>query len=582
MDKRLLLVLLLGFIVIVSSSISSSQVILNEEDVIDLRNPFVINVNTGGTGGADGNASSICSGDEVLLGNGTCLSSATLAANGSGDITAVNTDGPYLSGGATSGAVSLLLNETFLNTTIDARASAAINIFDQELNQSQNVTFAILNLTEGVGTDLTPIADSTWSLGTIALKWLNGFFDGLFVDNLNATNINATVIRIAGTDVVAGPHTASTNIFDQDLNTTNNVTFSGINITNSTGALSLFIGANGLIGIRTANPTAILHITPTPINGTQHAIEVTPTDALVTDAEWHGIHIETPLLDPTGTGTEIVGIEIDLSGVNVTNDPVMHGIEINVPVRKDAMHIDEGQLVINNLPDNISTTEFHALDVRVNLLNLSNTSAWAAMSITAVGDTDGEVDGILVRNLVGAIRQEVGDFTTPSQTEFAGRKTGGGSTWVDGLDTENIFVVNNDEIYIGAAAQFSQIEVIMGAIATKDVLPTFHYSIGADTWTEFFPDDETNGFQGSSLISWVPDSISDLWTGDGDPGAGDTTAGFWIKIIRERQGNIGSPSITTMKTGTVTTFTWDKSGDLLINNLNATGNITALFYRGGW
>ncbi len=148
--------------------------------------------------------------------------------------------------------------------------SGTSNIFDQELNQSQNVTFAILNLTEGVGTDLTPIADSTWSLGTAALSWLNGFFDGIFVDNLNATNINATVIRIAGTDVVAGPHTTDTNetvrfndlvtgdcaagllvigiqnngtvlcatdadsgtsnIFDQDLNTTSNVSFKSVNI----------------------------------------------------------------------------------------------------------------------------------------------------------------------------------------------------------------------------------------------------------------------------------------------------------------------------------------------------------------
>jgi len=40
---------------------------------------------------------------------------------GAGDILAVNTNGPYLSGGATSGAVNLLLNEAYLNQTIDSR-----------------------------------------------------------------------------------------------------------------------------------------------------------------------------------------------------------------------------------------------------------------------------------------------------------------------------------------------------------------------------------------------------------------------------------------------------------------------------
>ena len=45
-------------------------------------------------------------------------------ASGSGDITAVLTPGGYLSGGQTSGSVSLLFNETLLNQTIDSRSSS--------------------------------------------------------------------------------------------------------------------------------------------------------------------------------------------------------------------------------------------------------------------------------------------------------------------------------------------------------------------------------------------------------------------------------------------------------------------------
>lgn len=316
----------------------------------------------------------------------------------------------------------------------------------------------------------------------------------------------------------------------------------------------------------------------TNTSGTTHSISLIPTGILAVSAIWHGLHIDGVNLDPSGTGAEISGIEIDLSGVDVTNNPVMHGIEIAMPIRKDAIHIHEGQVVMNNAPDNTIADEFHAMDIRVDLTNLASTSAWSGMALTAVGSTTGNVDALLVRNLIGVVRQEVGTFVTPSQTEFAGRKTGGGSTWVDGIDGIEIFIVDNDEIYVGATAQFSQIEVIMGTPATKDCIPTFWYNTAADTWTQFFPDDETSGFQTSSLISWVPSSISALWTNDGDPGGGDSSAGYWIKIIRTRNGDPGSPTPTTMKTGTVVTYTWNKSGDILV----ATVSVDDEVYGAGW
>jgi len=59
-------------------------------------------------------------GTDVCVSTGQCLSDA---ANASGDITAVNTNGNYLYGGSTTGAVSLLLNETYLNATISSLAT---------------------------------------------------------------------------------------------------------------------------------------------------------------------------------------------------------------------------------------------------------------------------------------------------------------------------------------------------------------------------------------------------------------------------------------------------------------------------
>lgn len=331
---------------------------------------------------------------------------------------------------------------------------------------------------------------------------------------------------------------------------------------------SLFTWNSTTLAINTAVTTGITH-----------NISLIPSAALGLSAVWHGLHIDGSSLTPASTGAEITGIEIDFSGVTLTNDPVMHGIEIAMPVRKDAIHIHEGQIVSNNTPDATATSEFHALDIRVDTTLLATTSAWSAMAITAVGSSSGEVDAILVRNQVGPIRQEVGSFVTPSQTEYAGRKTGGGSSWVDGIDGNEIFIVDNDEIYIGAVAQFSQIEVIMTTGATKDCVPTFWYNTAADTWTQFFPDDETSGFQTSSLISWVPDSISALWTNDGDPGVGDSSTGYWIKIIRTRNADPGSPTPATMKTGTVVTYSWDKAGDLVVKSV--VGNKSATETQGG-
>jgi len=310
--------------------------------------------------------------------------------------------------------------------------------------------------------------------------------------------------------------------------------------------------------------------------GTLHNFSMIPTGVLIEEAVWHGLHIDGAALDPSGTGAEISGIEVDLSGVSQTNDPVMHGIEINMPIGKDAIHVHEGQSVFNNTPTSTATSEFTALDVRVDTINLAATSAWAALSVTAVGASSGSVDAVIVKNEAGAIRQEVAGFAIPSQTEFAGRKITGGTVWADGVDGVEIFVVDDDEVYIGAAAQFSQIEVIMGTPATKDVVPTFWYNTAADTWTQFFPVDSTSGFQTSSLITWVPSSISGLWTNNGDPGGADTTAGYWIKIIRTRNADPGTPTPTTMKYSGVITHSWNSDGDIAVRSLSTVDSASTL------
>jgi hypothetical protein len=64
-----------------------------------------------------------CTGNDKLTYDGSSFSCATDQTGAGGDITSVNTNGAYLYGGATSNDVNLLLNESKLNSTIDARVT---------------------------------------------------------------------------------------------------------------------------------------------------------------------------------------------------------------------------------------------------------------------------------------------------------------------------------------------------------------------------------------------------------------------------------------------------------------------------
>lgn len=92
--------------------------------------------------GSGGDCVIVNSGEtELIFGN---CSNAT--GSGTGDITAVNTDGLYLTGGSVTGAVDLLLDEAFLNGTIDGRiflnpqAFAEYQFTNNNFNGSGNFT----------------------------------------------------------------------------------------------------------------------------------------------------------------------------------------------------------------------------------------------------------------------------------------------------------------------------------------------------------------------------------------------------------------------------------------------------------
>jgi len=141
MNKKLILIKCFMIMGILSIGLVQADVILNEEEVIDLRTPFVINVNTVATG-FDGNATSICSGSQVLLGNGTCTTVSSLA----GDTNETSRFAALTDSDCPSGqlVIGVQVNGTVLCATDDT--GGATNIFDQSLNQTSNVTFNNITL----------------------------------------------------------------------------------------------------------------------------------------------------------------------------------------------------------------------------------------------------------------------------------------------------------------------------------------------------------------------------------------------------------------------------------------------------
>lgn len=301
----------------------------------------------------------------------------------------------------------------------------------------------------------------------------------------------------------------------------------------------------------------------------QNIVDITPTATLNATQIWCGYNINGALLDPNGVDTEIIGYNLDFSGVSETNFPIIHGYRSKVPFGQDAFHIREGQLHIDTVLPSTVASEFTTIDIVIDSSALASTSEYHAIDVATTGTPSGETVALGTHTGIEVVHQHIATFDTPSQTEFAGIKHTNGTVWVDGIDAYGvIFAAVTDAIYVGSLTQFDEIEVIMTTGGTKSTKPTFWYNTAADAWTQFFPADDTDGFQQSGEVRWEVAAITATWTNNGDPGGADTTAGYWIKIVRTRAGTVGSPDPATVKIGLVTEYKWDKAGNVVIKSLD--------------
>ena len=137
---------------------------------------------------------------DICVEDGTCLTDSAV-----GDITAINTDGPYLFGGANSGAVSLLFNSSALNLTIDALATG---------NASFNETYTnTLYATLGAGNASWNETYSDSLYADISVVTDNSSFNQILTDTMYA-NVNVT------SDNSSWSENYAKTIFNQSFNQT--------------------------------------------------------------------------------------------------------------------------------------------------------------------------------------------------------------------------------------------------------------------------------------------------------------------------------------------------------------------------
>jgi len=350
-----------------------------------------------------------------------------------------------------------------------------------------------------------------------------------------------------------------------------------------------------------AGPTfANLVLTPAVATALD-VVQITPS-AAIGAVTWKGVDIDGSALDPSATGASVYGFYVDFNTVDLTNDPKLEGIRVKMPDSytgeedhcaadftgndgdsgrrielisnyNDAIHI-WGEAHIDFTTGTGVAAEYTAIDIVVDASSQNAASETHALDVAISGELVGDVVAVGTHTDVDVIHQHVGAFASHG-ANYAGRWTGGTystGSYTDNIDSQTLFVANNDGILIGSASKFDEIQIIMGTAATKTVSPEFYYLITGSGKTQFYPADDTEGFTQNGTIRFNSDNFTS-WSSAEDPGAADSDTGYWIYIKRTRVRSPGTVALTTAKILAATEYTWDKTGAVNVLSLTTATSV---------
>ena len=291
--------------------------------------------------------------------------------------------------------------------------------------------------------------------------------------------------------------------------------------------------------------------------------------------EWDGLNIDGSALDPSAVDAEVHGVHIDLSGVSTTNNPEIQGLNIKVPRPTDhALHMNSSVLVELDATSFASGMNASVLDATIDVTGSTGGSVHI-VEANVLGHEAGTASGAVVTSYgdFPLLHQHAGVFLTPVQagaSSECGEWDSSGTNYVAGLDGVTVFDADNDGIFIGDADdKFDAVEIIYSANATKNIVARFFYATSPSAWTEFFPTDGTDGGQVDGVITFDPAGLAGWADTDIGQDVGEHDECYWVKIIRTRNGTVGTPTISVAKTLAPTEYLWDGDGDITADTVSS-------------
>ena len=227
----------------------------------------------------------------------------------------------------------------------------------------------------------------------------------------------------------------------------------------------------------------------------------------------------------------------------------MKAIDIDY-VTGNTIATEEGVGVLINFDENAATG--------------GNFTGFEVLTTTTGGAT---VHGLAAGVGVIPIIQESGTFGNLTFAEKRG--AGAYIDWVTNANTtvtdEDLWIADNDSVFIGFATTFEELEWILATVATKDMMFNFSYSTGVDTWTSFSPIDGTNGAINNGIMAWDRADLAG-WSSE----SVDGDAAFWVVIVRTRNTATG-PTEDLVQISDPINYEWDENGNIIANSFRLEG-----------
>lgn len=235
----------------------------------------------------------------------------------------------------------------------------------------------------------------------------------------------------------------------------------------------------------------------------------------------------------------------------------------------DANSQNDTMALLTNYRATGMTTGDAGMNVEFNVdTNGSTGGTLGGLRVSKTGAGLVEVHAVETDQGVGVVRQQTGAFGNIEQ----GFEDSGG--FVDttaafnsaGTNVE-LYSADNDVVYIGDAAIFNSLEVVLALVSSKNITAVFEYSLGGSSWAIFGPNDNTNGFTTNGIISWDAGNLTS-WATDTVNGVASK---YWVRITRTRNGAFTYPIEDTIQISLSQGYNWTAGGDIKVRSASTSG-----------